>query len=88
MLLFGFPQQIPALVAGHTAWRAGDGYDRGVPDLTYRQMRALEVGITQMMPAITRLQADGWVLLQDFVTIRGKQVRLVFGKDEASGRRP
>ncbi|AWB91108.1 hypothetical protein [Aeromicrobium chenweiae] len=55
-------------------------------DLTYRQMRALEVGVTQMMQTITRLQDDGWVLLQDYVSMRGKKVRLVFGKAEGSVR--
>lgn len=49
-------------------------------------MRALEVGVTQMLPTITRLQDDGWVLLQDFVSMRGKKVRLVFGKAQASVR--
>jgi hypothetical protein len=47
-------------------------------------MRAVEIGVLQMLPTITRMRADGWVLLQDLVTVRGKQVRLVFGKNEPS----
>ncbi|MRJ75257.1 hypothetical protein GEV29_01775 [Aeromicrobium sp. SMF47] len=57
-----------------------------MPDLSYRQMRALEVGVTQMLQTITRLQDDGWVLLQDCVSMRGKKVRLVFGKAERHER--
>jgi hypothetical protein len=55
-----------------------------VSDLTYRQMRAVEVGILQMAPTIARQQEQGWVLLRDLVEVRGRSVRLVFGKDEPS----